>query len=261
MLAAACEAAKLIKTFDPSCCGQRQKADHSPVSAADEAGEALIWAKLVQLAPGAPILGEEHCADGAAPKLGRSFFVIDALDGTRDFLAGSGEYSVNVALVADGAPLVGAIVAPALDEAYLGVVGAGAWRGSIASGLRGELGQMTPVTARMARIGQLRALASRSHADPETEALLDQIGVSERLALGSSLKFARVAAGEADVYPRLQSLMQWDVAAGHALVTAAGGVMTQPDGAPLVYGADAPCQRAQPFIAWGDPNAARALRT
>ncbi|MFZ4121490.1 MAG: 3'(2'),5'-bisphosphate nucleotidase CysQ family protein [Caulobacterales bacterium] len=255
VLSLACEAGALIKQMDPGCCGAREKPDRSPVSLADEAAEALIWAGLKALMPAMPILAEENCAKGGAGPVGRTFFVIDALDGTRDFLAGSGEYTVNVGLVVDGVPVLGAIVAPALNEAYLGVVGAGAWQGAAVAGGEGDFTGFLPVHARAAPADGLIAFVSRSHLDSPTTAFLASPKIRDRLGLGSSLKFARVAAGAGDVYPRLCSLMQWDVVAGHALVVAAGGVMHQPGGAALVYGADAPCERAQAFIAWGDPSA------
>jgi 3'(2'), 5'-bisphosphate nucleotidase len=207
----------------------RAKADASPVTAADEAAEAVILARLAELTPDVPAIAEETVAAGHVPDLDDGpFWLVDPLDGTKEFLSRNGEFTVNVALIEGCLPILGVVLAPARALAWWGARG----RGAVA---RDADGQTRPIAARKAPSGGLVAIASRSHRDPETQAFLDQAGVAECISAGSSLKFCLVAEGKADLYPRFGRTMEWDTAAGHAVLCAAGGRVTTRDGAPFRY--------------------------
>jgi 3'(2'), 5'-bisphosphate nucleotidase len=205
----------------------RQKSDASPVTEADEAANAFIVARLAALTPDIPIIAEESVAAGIVPQVGERFWLVDPLDGTREFVAGRDEYTVNIALIEARAPTLGVIDLPAKGEAYLGSVGDGAWR--IAGGERQAIAaRPLPATGPV-------AVASRSHGDAKTDAWLGQAGVSECVRAGSSAKFCLLARGKADLYPRFGRTMEWDIAAGHALLEAAGGSLTTLDGGDFLY--------------------------
>ena len=206
----------------------RAKADASPVTVADEAAEALILEGLAELTPEIPVVAEETVAAGHVPELGAGrFWLVDPLDGTKEFLSRNGEFTVNIALIEGRVPVLGVVFAPALGKIWGGARGAGAL-------LRDAAGER-PIAARPRPESGMVAVASRSHSDPQTEAFLDRMGVAERISAGSSLKFCLVAEGRADVYPRFGRTMEWDVAAGHAVLSAAGGRVTTRDGAPFLY--------------------------
>jgi 3'(2'), 5'-bisphosphate nucleotidase len=220
----------------------RAKADASPVTVADEAAEALILEGLAELTPEIPVVAEETVAAGHVPELGDGrFWLVDPLDGTKEFLSRNGEFTVNIALIEGREPVLGAVFAPALGKVWWGARGAGAM-------LRDAAGER-PIAARPRPASGIVAVASRSHSDPQTEAFLDQMGVAERISAGSSLKFCLVAEGRADVYPRFGPTMEWDTAAGHAVLRAAGGQVTTRDGAPFTY--RKPGFRNPEFIARG----------
>jgi 3'(2'), 5'-bisphosphate nucleotidase len=249
-------AAAAIWALPSNALAAREKADCSPVTAADEAAEAVILEGLARLLPGVPVVSEESSAAWPDRDLGGSAFVlVDPLDGTRELLAGRGEYTVNVALVADGAPVVGIVAAPAQGRLWRGIVGAGAER--FALPLR-KAATGVPIGVRTWPAEPV-ALTSRSHLDAQTAALLTRIPGLTQVACGSSLKFCRLAEGEADLYPRLAPTREWDIAAAHAVLVAAGGRVTAPDGAPLVYGRAAHGFLVPAFIACGDPAAAARL--
>jgi len=209
------------------------KSDASPVTLADERAEAAILADLARLLPGVPVVAEESVAAGRVPgALGERFVLVDPLDGTREFLSRNGEFTVNIAVVEHGRPVAGVVAVPALGEIYVGRVGHGARRGRIA----GDRIDWAEIAVRPTPATGWSVLASRSHAGPETETLLERLPVAERVSAGSSLKFCRVAAGLADFYPRLGRTMEWDTAAGDAVLTAAGGRVSGLDGRPLAYG-------------------------
>jgi 3'(2'),5'-bisphosphate nucleotidase len=236
-------------------CQSRAKSDGSPVTEADERAEAIIQARLKRIAPHIPIIAEEACAAGGEMRVAEQFFLVDPLDGTREFLKRNGEFTVNVALVRNGVPVAGAVYAPALARLWVG--GESAWTCNV------EVGAALPVETERRRLttrpapDKFVALASRSHRDSETEAFLARIPVGDLTSAGSSLKFCVVAEGEADVYPRFGPTMEWDTAAGDAVLRAAGGIVLQPDGAPFVYGKAETGLRNGAFVAWGDPQAAR----
>jgi 3'(2'), 5'-bisphosphate nucleotidase len=207
----------------------RAKADASPVTAADEAAEAVILARLAELTPDIPVVAEETVAAGHVPEIDDGpFWLVDPLDGTKEFLSRNGEFTVNIALIEGREPVLGVVLAPARAQAWWGARGKGATA-------RDADGGMRAIAVRQAPAGALVAIASRSHRDPETEAFLDQVGVGKCISAGSSLKFCLVAEGKADLYPRFGRTMEWDVAAGHAVLAAAGGRVTTRDGAPLLY--------------------------
>jgi 3'(2'), 5'-bisphosphate nucleotidase len=210
------------------------KSDGSPVTAADEAAEAIICEGLKRVAPGIAVVSEEH-ASHEKPNVptgqGASYFLVDPLDGTREFIAGRDEYTVNIALMTGGAPVLGIICAPALGEFWRGIVGKGADRASLSQPGRPAKIHTRPRPARGAVI-----MVSRSHLEARTCAYVERFPQAEQVQCGSSLKFCRVAEGSADIYPRLAPTHDWDVAAGHAIVIAAGGDVIAPDGSPLRYG-------------------------
>jgi 3'(2'), 5'-bisphosphate nucleotidase len=230
------------------------KGDGSPVTEADLAADRIIGAGLARLVPDVPVLSEER-ADLAKSHYDGSFFLIDPLDGTKEFVAGRREFTVNLALVMNGTPLLGIVGAPALGLIWRGLVGQGAERLTIGDGSD----RVTePIHTRPSpRAGSPWIVAvSRSHGDTRTEAFIDSRPGAIRQMLGSAVKFGRVAEGAVDIYPRLAPTCEWDVAAGHAVVTAAGGKVTDSHGAPLHFGTGRKDFIVPEFIAWGDPTAA-----
>jgi 3'(2'), 5'-bisphosphate nucleotidase len=231
------------------------KADGSPVTEADLAADRIIAEGLARLVPQVPTLSEE-CVDLATRSSYRgSFFLIDPLDGTKEYTAGRAEFTVNLALVTHGMPLLGIIGAPALGLIWRGLVGQGAERLTIQGS---SIGAAAPIHTR--RIPQAGApwvaAVSRSHGDARTEAFIDNRPGAVRQELGSAVKFGRVAEGEVDIYPRLAPTSEWDIAAGHAVVTAAGGKVTDAHGADVHFGTGRKDFIVPEFIAWGDPAAA-----
>jgi 3'(2'), 5'-bisphosphate nucleotidase len=229
--------------------GIRSKADGSPVTAADEVADAAIHEGLAALAPAVPIVSEERAALEKGATAGTHYFLIDPLDGTREFIAGRDEYTVNIALIAEGAPALGVIVAPALGTIWRGIVGRGAERLEFSA--RRASAPLTIKTRPRPTGGELVVAVSRSHLDACTERYLAGLPRVRRLTCGSSVKFCRLAEGAADLYPRLAPTRDWDVAAGHAILMAAGGTVVDPDGAAVVYGSAE--LRIPAFIALGDP--------
>ncbi len=208
----------------------RSKDDRSPVTAADERAEDVIVSRLAGLAPDIPIVAEERVAAGDVPDVsGGRFWLVDPLDGTREFIDRNGEFTVNIALIEDGRPALGVVYAPARRRLY-----AAGGPGAVLVEEGG--GPARAVAARAPPEDGLAVVASRSHRDSRTEGFLDALPVKELTAAGSSLKFCLVAAGEADVYPRFGRTMEWDTAAGHAVLAAAGGSVRTVDGDDLLYG-------------------------
>jgi 3'(2'), 5'-bisphosphate nucleotidase len=246
LTAIASRAAAAIMAVPRGGLNQRDKPDSSPVTAADEAAERLIRDSLTALRPDIPIVSEETTGNRVVDGLGRRFFLVDPLDGTREFLAGLDEFTVNIALIDEDTPVLGVVAAPARGLVWRGQIGHGAERLTSAGGER------TPIRARVQPASGARVLVSRSHLDPATDAYVDRLSQPERIACGSSLKFCRVAEGEADFYPRLGPTSEWDIAAGHAVLVAAGGQMRQPDGSALRYGQHE--FRVTGFIASGSPQ-------
>jgi 3'(2'), 5'-bisphosphate nucleotidase len=244
-------AAAAILSIGPADLARRDKADRSPVTAADEASNRIILDGLRRLLPGVPVISEETAAHDKAAAPGMRFLLVDPLDGTRELLAGEAEYTVNIALIDDGRPVAGVIAAPALGTIWTGLVGRGAERLRLAPGAEPAAArERTAIRARTRPARGAIALLSRFHRDVETDAYLDRLPQMQRVVCGASVKFCRIAEGAADLYVRMSSISEWDAAAGHALVTAAGGTVTMIDGGPLTYGRTG--LRLPPFIASGD---------
>ena len=213
------------------------KADHSPVTEADQRAEAIILKGLKEICPEIPVIAEEAVAAGIMPKIGDRFFLVDPLDGTKEFISRNGEFTVNIALIENGTPKFGVVYAPALDDIYYGLAGQGAGYAKLKTSLKWD-GIHRSIDIRTRRLPPEGAtvLASRSHCDAETEAFIAKTKVAKLVSAGSSLKFCTIAKGEADLYPRFGRTMEWDTAAGHAILLAAGGKVLTVDGQPLTYG-------------------------
>jgi 3'(2'), 5'-bisphosphate nucleotidase len=212
------------------------KKDDSPVTAADHAAEAIILERLNALLPDVPIIAEEEVAAGRVPAIGPVFFLVDPLDGTREFIAGRDEWTVNIALVRDAAPVLGVVYAPASGEMFGGDVAAAyAFSAAVAPGSN-TTGARRAIHVRPVPDAGLTAVASRSHSSPETRAYLARYFVADMVSIGSSLKFCLVASARADLYPRLGTTMEWDTAAGHAVLASAGGSVVTGEGTALRYG-------------------------
>jgi 3'(2'), 5'-bisphosphate nucleotidase len=223
------------------------KHDASPVTEADRAAELVILAALAKAAPGVPVIAEEEVAAGRIPAHDDTYFLVDPLDGTKEFVRGGDDYTVNIGLIERGLPKLGVVFAPATKRLHGGCVGEGAWldegsgRTSIRTRARGE---------------ELTAVASKSHLNQATIDYLEAaVGNCGYVSVGSSLKFCIVAEGRADIYPRAAPTSEWDTAAGHAVLLAAGGLVDGPDGSSLRYGKRAYLNRA--FVAtsgWKPPT-------
>ncbi len=230
---------------------QREKDDRSPVTAADVAAEQAVLDGLQRLLPGVPVVSEESFQRAPQIALTSRFVLVDPLDGTRELIAGESEYAVNIALVDRGNPVAGVIAAPALGTIWTGIAGLGAERLTLEPGAAATSArQRTAIRTRTRPSNGGIALVSRFHRDAETDACLDRFAPAERRVVGASLKFCRIAEGAADLYVRAHSISEWDVAAGHAVVVAAGGMMTGLAGEPLPYGRAG--FRVPPFMASGD---------
>ena len=220
------------------------KGDGSPVTLADQAAEAIILEGLQRIAPHIAVISEENAASHhlAPPS---QFFLVDPLDGTKEFLKrdGKGAFTVNIALIEQGVPVAGLVYAPALDRMFTGAVRLGAQESS--------KGRTQAMTTRAPSTGGLIAVASESHRDDQTNAWLNTHPIAQTTAIGSSLKFCLLAAGQADVYPRFSPTMEWDTAAGDAVLRSAGGVVTHADARIFEYGK--PGYRNGAFVAWGRP--------
>ena len=213
-------------------CDTRVKADHSPVTDADEEAEKLILAELAMAFPGVPVVAEEEAAAGRVAEVGSRFFLVDPVDGTKEFIKRNGEFTVNIALIDNGRPTLGIVLAPATDTLWRGAAGIGADK-------CGSDGVFTAITTRPAPPEGLTACASRSHAiysDLDIWFRNNNLTVAGRVQAGSSLKFCLIAEGKADIYPRFGPTNEWDTAAGQGVLEAAGGEVVTTDGRPLLYG-------------------------
>ncbi len=248
--AIALQAGAVVMKVYAGAAHARIKADSSPVCDADEAAEASILAALAVELPDLPVVAEESVARGDIPECGSRFILVDPLDGTREFLARNGEFTVNLALIDDGAPVAGAVYAPAMDRLWIGGATASLVEAAPGAALPPAAARK-PITARRPSAEGMVALCSRSHGDAETEKFLAGRKIARRTNVGSSLKFCVLAEGEADVYPRCGPTMEWDIAAGDAVLRAAGGRVLGPDGAPLRYGKRSQGFRNGAFVAWG----------
>ncbi|WP_421790324.1 3'(2'),5'-bisphosphate nucleotidase CysQ [Hyphobacterium sp.] len=228
-----------------------RKSDASPVTEADRAAEAVILEHLAKIAPGVPVIAEEAFTAGHAPKTDDTFFLVDPLDGTKEFIAGRDEFTVNIGLIVKGVPTAGVVLAPATGRMFAADSGK-AWRM--------EAGNRHVLIGRECNPSSMIAVASRSHRDWQTDSLLKALKVQDTVGVGSSLKFTILAEGGADLYPRYGRIMEWDTAAGDAILRAAGGQIMDLLGQPIRYGKAAiedPFAHAG-FIAFASEKAAHA---
>ena len=244
------------------------KSDASPVTAADREAETILLAALHRVAPNIPVIAEEAASAGIVPVIGREFFLVDPLDGTREFVSGSEDFTVNIALVRDGIPYFGIVYAPATGQLFAGLghtsEPGSAIEAMVPPGPHAHIrhfAELLPraIHCRTPQLDALTVVSSRSHRTAEVEEFLSPFNVRERRHIGSSLKFVTVARGDADLYPRIGSINEWDTAAGHAVLAAAGGAVTTFDGQPLTYGKVAAKFLNPDFIAWGSPELAKRL--
>ncbi|KQP06652.1 3'(2'),5'-bisphosphate nucleotidase CysQ [Methylobacterium sp. Leaf99] len=247
----ACQAGEILRGYHGGDCPHVLKPDGSPASLADTASEALILAALRRHWPDIPVVAEESSADHPPADL---FFLVDPLDGTKDFLAGNREYSVNIGLVQGDRPVAAALAAPGLARVW--GAGATAFEAAIVDG---RPGPHRAIGVRPAPAGGLVALVSSRHGDAETEACLSLLPVGGRRGAASALKFCLIASGEADIYVRCGPTMEWDTAAGDHVLTSAGGCVVVPSGQPITYGHHGRHYRNGPFAALGDRTYAARL--
>ncbi|WP_114228744.1 MULTISPECIES: 3'(2'),5'-bisphosphate nucleotidase CysQ [Sphingomonas] len=218
------------------------KGDASPVTEADHAAERIILAALARCAPGVPVIAEEEVAAGRIPAHDDQYFLVDPLDGTKEYVRGGDDYTVNIGLIRGGEPALGIVLAPEQERLFGGVVGQGAW-------VQRRGGEREAIRVRAAP-ERLVAVASKSHFTQNTADYLASLDRDfDQVSVGSSLKFCIVAEGQADIYPRLSPTSEWDTAAGHAILVAAGGRVDAPEGGPLRYGKPAFLNRG--FLALG----------
>lgn len=245
LLADLCEeAADLVRPLWNSGLSVDRKSDDSPVTEADRRAEALILGRLAEVVPGVPVVSEEHASEFGAPgAIGPVFLLVDPVDGTKAFVRGDPNFTVNIGLVVDGVPVAGAICAPATGETWF-TGPEGAYKR--AAGQAAER-----VSVRPWRTGAAVALISHTMKPDVLQALTDRYGFHGTEAMDSSIKFCRIAEGAADIYPRLGPTMEWDIAAGHAILSAAGGRVEKDDGAPFLYGKAGEGFRNGPFVARG----------
>jgi len=227
-------AGKKIMEIHDDHLGLTYKEDLSPVTLADKEAEKIIIGDLQKLAPDIPIIAEESVSDGNIPEIGNIFWLVDPLDGTKEFVAGGDEFTVNIALIENGRPVFGIIYAPALETLYF-TTSADVSAIQRVSNFNILSNEQT-ITVRDVPHEGLKVLTSKSHKDTKTEQYIMKNDIKNIHAVGSSLKFCLIAAGDADIYPRFGPIMEWDSAAGHAILTAAGGSLTKPDGSPFLYG-------------------------
>ncbi|HEY1836042.1 MAG: 3'(2'),5'-bisphosphate nucleotidase CysQ [Rhizomicrobium sp.] len=236
----------VMKHYRAETVAQRRKEDHSPVTAADEDAERFILGELARIAPGVPVIAEEEAAAGRIQAIGARFFLVDPLDGTKEFINRNGEFTVNIAEIVDGKPVRGVVFAPAKNRLFVGDV-SGACEIKTSDDGKADFATAKPIHVREVPKDGMTAVASRSHRDAKTDEYLAHYRIKDFLSAGSSLKFCLVAAGEADIYPRHGRTMEWDTAAGHAVLVAAGGTMTTLEEKPFLYGKTAD-KFANPFF-------------
>ncbi|MEZ5758038.1 MAG: 3'(2'),5'-bisphosphate nucleotidase CysQ [Emcibacteraceae bacterium] len=244
----AIEAGEKIMEIRGGKVGVSYKDDQTPVTIADQAAEKIILRDLMKIAPEIPVIAEESASRGYIPKVSDKFWLIDPLDGTKEFIAGGTDFTVNIGLIENGNPTFGIIYTPASGDLYITKNPTTATVQKVKGGKL--IGEEKRIKVRKADKDNLTVLASKSHLDEKTRAFLDTLNIKNKTSAGSSLKFCVVATGKADIYPRFGPTMEWDIAAGHAILNAAGGSVTNPDGTPFKY--NKPEFRNGPFIAMGN---------
>ncbi|PTL74979.1 3'(2'),5'-bisphosphate nucleotidase CysQ [Vitiosangium sp. GDMCC 1.1324] len=240
------EAGRATLKFYGGNVSVERKADDSPLTAADKASHTLILETLRKLTPGIPVLSEESSeTEVAERRKWDTFWLVDPLDGTKEFIKGTGEFTVNIALVSGTGPVLGVVHIPVSGVTYWGRKGVGAFKA--------EAGKApVAIHTRPANLEKLVIVASKDHAGPQVEALLKRLTTASTANMGSSLKFCLVAEGKADFYPRLQPTCEWDTGAAQCVLEAAGGAVTDTEGRPLAYNKE---QLTNPsFLAFGDPR-------
>jgi len=247
----ALDAGKLIMDIYESDFAVEQKGDASPVTAADQKAETLILAELAKADPTLTVIAEEEASEGRVPEHGHRFALVDPLDGTREFVSRNGEFTVNIAIIEHGRPVMGVVYAPAKNRLFVAESHNSGWQAEAAPGAEVPAKRQT-LRIRACPEAGVTAIASKSHRTPETDLWLDKHKVNETLGAGSSLKFCLIAAGEADLYPRMGRTMEWDTAAGQAVVEAAGGRVLTEEGTPLLYGKRERGYDNPHFIVYGD---------
>ncbi len=254
LLPAVLEAGRIEMRYYESDIEVESKADKTPVTEADRAAEAVLLKALSDLMPDVPVIAEEQVAAGKVPEIKNTFFLVDPLDGTREFINKRGEFTVNIGLVVAGKPVFGLIYAPVLKRLFV--------TSDPQTALEFEIPPSSTVSSfsslcarklsvRTPKDDTIVAFASRSHRTDDTDAFLERQGVTQTRKVGSSLKFCLIASGEADLYPRLGPTSEWDIAAGHAILAVAGGHVMRLDGTPLTYGKVEQKFLNPEFVAWG----------
>ncbi len=256
------EAGRLILEIYKEDFQVMEKRDESPVTVADQRAEELILEALKKSWPDIPVVAEEQAAAGIIPLCGDLFFLVDPLDGTKEFISKRGEFTVNIALIDKGKPVFGLVLAPALGALYITLdqkhAGLAIVEFEPVVTAVADL-EYSPIKTRPWPGATAAAVISRSHIDQQTQDFLDLNQVTERVSSGSSLKFCLLAAGKADIYPRFGPTMEWDTAAGHAVLDAAGGLVVCPDGAPFRYGKGNADYRNGGFVAM-DQDSPKLIR-
>ena len=262
LLSVVLEAGRVELKYFGTAVDVATKSDASPVTAADQEAEDIITGALQNYLPDVPVVGEEAASAGNLPKSADTFFLVDPLDGTRDFIAGRDEFTVNVALIVNRQPLFGVVYQPAAERLFMTIAADAAIEARVAAD--SGVTSLSELDAKPISVvnadpdsSNIRVAVSRSHPSKDLNDKLTELGLNGRVQVGSSLKFCLVANGEADVYPRLISISEWDTAAGHAIVTAAGGAVLTTSGEPLLYGNEDAGYRISPFVAWGQPDLAK----
>lgn len=259
--AGACQLQIRAEGFDA-----QSKSDGSPVTRADRETEAILTAALGRIAPGVPIIGEEAVNAGSIPAFDDIAFLVDALDGTKEFVRGGDDFTVNVALVRNHVPVFGIVFAPAMGRLFATAGEGQAVQGRIEPARLAGNAQVAlkPISTSEPEARGLRVVSSRSARSQATEALLARFAIATDVRMGSSVKFGLIASGEADLYPRLGPTNAWDIAAGHAVLSAAGGTVTNTRGEPLTYLDASRLHAPEPFlnpsfVAWGRPSLVRPV--
>jgi 3'(2'), 5'-bisphosphate nucleotidase len=253
LLPVALAAARIQIAHHKSGVTAQAKADQSPVTIADHQSEEIILEALSRVAPDIPVIAEEAVTAGRIPAIAGTFFLVDPLDGTKGFIRGRAEFTINIGLIFEGRPAFGLLYAPALSDFYVTLGSDEAVTATLDP--HAEVASIEACRPRQLRTPvpdphALRALTSQTHLNSATQRFLDGYNVVERRAVSSSLKFGLIAKGEADLYPRVGPTSEWDTAAGHALLSAAGGTVTALDGSPLTYGNRARQFVNPDFVAW-----------
>jgi len=231
-LVAAREASDVIMSYYRGDYQVEIKEDSSPATEADRQAEAVIVKRLQAFDAALPIVAEEAVSAGRIPNVSERFVLVDPLDGTKEFIKQRTDFTVNIALIEDGVPVLGVLAAPARDELFVGERGTGAWTATLSNATP----NWSPIHTRQPTLEELVVVASLSHLSDETKEFIERFQVKGFSGAGSSIKFCQVARGEADLYPRLGRTMEWDTAAGDAVLRAAGGRVETLDGKPLRYG-------------------------